>query len=103
MKKSHLSFVVLTACAAYVASYGILYSQRKSAGNMFYFQYLKGGPDLAERTLFDVFYPISWMHSRVFAGQKHVWDRAAPVDNPLAHAKEPIQPPQTIRTFGPHV
>ncbi len=87
MKRPQLSFLILIFVGAYVATYGILYSQRKSAGNMFYFQYLEGRSDLAERTLYDVFYPISWMHSRLFEGQKHVWDRAAPVDNPLAHAK----------------
>jgi hypothetical protein len=84
MKKHTLGWVISLSLAVYISSYGVLYLQRKPAGNMFYFQYLDSGPAAAERVISWVFYPVSWIHTRVFSGQKHVWDRPAPVDDPLA-------------------
>ncbi len=84
MKRWRLALLAIVPLLVCVAAYSVAYSRRVPAANLAYFAYTDHAPSFVERTMLYGFYPVYYIHSRVFSGQKHVWDRPRPVDVPNA-------------------
>jgi hypothetical protein len=65
------------AIAIYVAAYGILYYNRKPAGDLAYWDYTSEEPRnglWGEDCLYYGFYPVYIIHQRLFHCQRHIFD-----------------------------
>ncbi len=63
----------------YVFAYVTLFHYRRPAANLAYWCYTGTGPDWAETCLYYGFFPVYFVHARMFDGHRHTWDRSQPV------------------------
>ena len=71
------TIVTALACGAllYLAVYASLFHLRRPAANLAYWAYTEDTPEWIETCLYYVFFPVYFVHQRVFDVQRHTWDR----------------------------
>jgi len=74
MKRSRGIFA-LYFFSFYVAAYCVLFHFRRPAANLAYWGYTEDCPEWIETCTYYFFYPIYFVHQRVFHGHRHTWDR----------------------------
>lgn len=76
MKRGLHSFDVgVILILIYVMAYFALYSNRKPAANLAYWAYSEDKPQWVENCLYYGFFPVYFIHQRVFGIGRHTWDR----------------------------
>jgi hypothetical protein len=73
-------FAMFLVCA-YVIAYAATYANRKPAANLAYWAYTEDTPEWVEDCLYYGFYPVYFIHQRLFQVGRHTWDRE-PVEIP---------------------
>ncbi len=80
--KDRFWYGLLCSFCLYIAIYGCLFHYRRPAANLAYWAYTDAGPDWVETCLYYGFFPVYFVHQRVFHSQRHTWDRSTPVMGP---------------------
>ncbi len=66
------TLALFVAALLYIAAYAVAWEQRRPAANMAYFVYSDN--DTTDRICYRVFYPLDWLHRRLFDSGKHRFD-----------------------------
>jgi len=74
MKRIEIGFL-LGLIVLYVAGYALIYANRKPAANLAYWAYTEDSPEWVEDCFYYGFYPLYFIHQRVFHIGRHIWDR----------------------------
>ena len=72
-----ISVMAVSLITLYVTIYGVLYCNRKPAGDLAYWCYTREEPRnglLGEDCLYYGFYPVYMVHQRLFHSQRHIYD-----------------------------
>jgi hypothetical protein len=80
--KRRKEYSLLCIVCLYIAVYSCLFYFRRPAANLAYWAYTENTSETVETCLYYGFFPVYYVHQRVFNVQKHTWDRSEPVYPP---------------------